>query len=210
MSTIGLVSSGSVGSSILFAGLVYQPSSNGSYRVKFDPLSLNDSVLNWLEITPGYQPARMVLVDQKRTPVSLPFRTNTDINLYLALDLGDHYAPLKIVGNNVEFVDQNPDELTVRVNVPAGKNFRWNDVRTRTYLRVGDQPLLNLINSRWECSKIYLSPYFDFDLNANASTIILESHVPVWWTVWLILILLLFILIVVFAIIGWREYSRTT
>ena len=177
MSSIGLVISGNSNESdslsTNFAGLIYIPSENLPYSAGFSMLTLTQNGLIWTDQQdlPTYQPAQLTLIDQNRQPIYLPLIINNPITLYLGIqnyNCPQNYLPLKINQRNFQFEDTAIDDLTVRIEILGGKNLRWNDIRTRSLLKVGEEYLVDLINGpKFQCLKIFLSPYRNSSVKPN-------------------------------------------
>lgn len=139
------------------------------FPAKLSPLNLSQTNDNfefqWTELNREFgfsQPARMTLINTNREPInnypldygeyylSMPFSNVPSAEL--------KYYPLKIIGGNFAFVDENPDQNTVKISVPSGQNLKTNDTQTDSFLKVGDNLLSDIIRS---CSKLYLSPYLN-------------------------------------------------
>jgi hypothetical protein len=176
MSAIGLVISGSWLNApqtqtnfpqsplTYFAGLVYNQSTTPPFITDFSPLELNNTKFKWVNLS--NESAMMVLIDPSRQLINLPYTTNQQVKFYLALeffkslsDCNATYLPLKMVDGNLQFVDELPDNSTVSLEVPAGISLKWNDVRTRSLLKVNDSPLISQLNTNLQCIKIFLTPF---------------------------------------------------
>ena len=197
MSQLGLVLAGSSESrpsqSQVYLGLTYHPRDNLPYSAEISELELkvdsnpsNQYKFVWTHLKG--QPAPMRLVNANRVPSGLEpaqLPLNSGGVWYMALESiqpstspgtagSIKYYPLKYRQNQFIFVDENPTpDDTVRLVVPAGSSLRTNDVETRLYLKLGDQPLIDRIAVPLKCTHFYLSPY-------EWSTLYSAEPDPVW------------------------------
>lgn len=145
----------------VYTGLTCIPKCKPCFPAFVKPIQLkgkcNTFIFRWWNIGKTV-PAKMVIVDSSRNLIStLPLENNTPY--YFAFPHKDKYYILKLIEGSFVFADENPDHNSVYLEVVGDDILKTNDVRTREFLRVGDNFLVDQLACNLNCKKIYLSVY---------------------------------------------------
>jgi len=175
MGRFALILSGSYANSAIdkshnqmYTGLTYDCKRNSKIPAFMKPIQLRSKnnlfSFQWGNLGKT-KPAKIELIDSSRNPAKLPLEHNTPY--YLALYLKDKYYPLKLSEGSLVFIDESPNNNTVRLEVPADEDLKTNDVRTEAFLYVGDDLLVDHLHCNGTCKKLYLSVYEECSYTPN-------------------------------------------
>lgn len=101
--------------------------------------------------------SNIILLDYKKEPVT---KLYNDTKYYFATICKDtnKLKLLKIDENSLVFKDEDIDYRTIYMEVPWGQDFKFNDIRGRSFILVNNKPLIEYLGTDIVQPRLSLSP----------------------------------------------------